>query len=34
MDDWGFELSETIRVTDDGAPESFSTLPRKLFVNA
>lgn len=33
MDDWGFELSETIRVTDDG-PESFSRLPRKLFVKA
>ncbi len=33
MDNWGFELSETIRVTEDGAPESFSTLPRKLFVN-
>ncbi len=32
MDDWGFELSETIRVADDGAPESFSQLPRKLFV--
>ncbi len=32
MDDWGYELSETIRVTEAGAPESFSRLPRKLFV--
>ena len=31
-DDWGFKLSETIRVTEDSAPESFSRLPRKLFV--
>jgi ectoine hydrolase len=32
MDDWGFELSETFRVTDDGAPEVFSHVPRKVFV--
>jgi ectoine hydrolase len=32
MDDWGFELSETFRVTDDGAPEVFSHVPREVFV--
>ena len=30
MDDWGFELSETFRVTDDGAPEVFSHVPREV----
>ncbi len=32
MEDWGYELSETVRVSEDGAPESFSRLPRELFV--
>jgi ectoine hydrolase len=32
MDDWGFELSETFRVTDDGAPEVFLHVPREVFV--
>ncbi len=31
MDDWGFELSETFRVTD-GAPEVFARMPREVFV--
>ena len=32
MDDWGFELSETFRATDDGAPEVFSQVPKEVFV--
>jgi Xaa-Pro dipeptidase len=32
MDDWGFEISETFRVTEDGAPEVFSHVPRQVFV--
>jgi ectoine hydrolase len=32
MDDWGFEVSETFRVTEDGAPEVFSHVPRQVFV--
>ncbi len=31
---WGFVLSEVFRITADGAPETFSTLERQLFVNA
>lgn len=31
MDNWGFELSETFRVTD-GAPEVFARVPREVFV--
>lgn len=31
MDNWGFECSETVRVTDDGQ-ETFSKIPRKLFL--
>ena len=31
MDDWGFELSETFRVTD-ATPELLTSFPRKLFV--
>ena len=34
MDDWGFEVSETFRVTEDGPPEVFSHVPRQLFVKA
>jgi Xaa-Pro dipeptidase len=30
MDDWGFECSESLRVTDDGH-ETFANFPRKLF---
>jgi ectoine utilization protein EutD len=32
MDDWGYELSETVRVTDAGA-ECFTTFPRRLIVH-
>jgi ectoine hydrolase len=32
--DWGYVCSEVFRVTDDGPPETFSSLPRQLFVNA
>jgi ectoine hydrolase len=32
MDDWGFEVSETFRITEDGAPEVFSHVPRQVFV--
>jgi hypothetical protein len=32
MDDWGFELSETLRITDDGPPEVFTHVPREVFV--
>jgi ectoine hydrolase len=32
MDDWGMEITETIRITEDGAPECFCDRPRKLFV--
>jgi Xaa-Pro dipeptidase len=31
MDDWGFECSESFRVTDSGC-ETFADFPRKLFV--
>ena len=31
MDDWGFEVSEAFRVTEDGH-ETFANFPRKLFV--
>ena len=31
LDDWGFELSETFRVTD-GAPEVFADVAREVFV--
>ena len=33
MDDWGFELSETFRVTDD-MPEVFASVPREVFLKA
>lgn len=32
MDEFGFECSELIRVTDNGC-ETFVNFPRKLFVN-
>ncbi|MGA7876187.1 MAG: M24 family metallopeptidase [Desulfoferrobacter sp.] len=31
MDDWGFECSESFRVTENGS-ETFANFPRKLFV--
>ena len=31
MDDWGFELSESFRVSE-GAPEVFASVPREVFV--
>ena len=31
MEDWSFELSETVRITD-AAPELLTSFPRKLFV--
>jgi Xaa-Pro dipeptidase len=34
MADWGFELSETFRVTADGAPEVLTSFPRELVVKA
>ena len=32
--DWGYVLSEVFRVAESGPPETFSSLPRRLFVNA
>jgi Xaa-Pro dipeptidase len=32
MEGWGYVLSETFRVTEDGAPETFAEVERKLFV--
>lgn len=32
QDDWGFELSETFRVTESGAPEVLTRFPRALVV--
>ena len=34
LDDGGFEISETFRVTENGAPEVFSHVPRQVFVKA
>jgi ectoine hydrolase len=34
QDDWGYVCSEVFRVAESGAPETFSSLPRQLFVNA
>jgi ectoine hydrolase len=34
QDDWGFELSETFRVADTGAPEILTRFPRDLVVKA
>lgn len=31
MEDWGFEITESIRITD-GEPECLANVPRKLFV--
>lgn len=32
MDDWGYELSETFRVTASGGPEVLTSFPRELVV--
>jgi ectoine hydrolase len=34
QDDWGFNVSEVFRVSANGEPETFSTLPRTLLVKA
>ncbi len=34
QEDWGFVCSEVFRISEDGPPETFSNLERKLFVNA
>ena len=33
MEDWGYELSETIRITD-GEPELLTAFPQQLVVKA
>jgi hypothetical protein len=32
LDDWGYELSETFRVSEAGPPEVLTDFPRRLFV--
>ncbi|WP_116131011.1 ectoine hydrolase DoeA [Tropicimonas sp. IMCC34043] len=32
MDDWGFEITESIVIREDGAPECLADVPRKLMV--
>ena len=32
QDDWGYEISETLRVTEAGPPEVLTRFPRQLFV--
>ncbi|MDR6950971.1 Xaa-Pro dipeptidase [Ancylobacter sp. 3268] len=32
MDDWGYELSETFRITASGAPEVMTRFPRELVI--
>jgi ectoine hydrolase len=32
MDDWGLEITETIRITEDGPDECLANVERKLFV--
>ena len=32
MDEWGLEITETLRVTEDGPAECLADYPRKLFV--
>ena len=32
MDDWGYELSETFRITASGAPEVLTDFPRELVI--
>ena len=33
MEDWGFEITESIRITND-APECLSSVPRQLFIKS
>ena len=32
MDEWGLEITESLRITEDGPAECFCDYPRKLFV--
>ncbi len=32
MDDWGLEITESIRITESGPAETFCTRPRQMFV--
>ncbi len=34
MDDWGLEITETIRITADGPAETLTDFPRELIVKA
>ncbi|UOA28843.1 M24 family metallopeptidase [Pseudosulfitobacter sp. DSM 107133] len=34
MADWGLEITESIRITEDGAAECFCDRPRKMFVKS
>ena len=34
LDQWGYEMSETFRVTEAGPPEVLARFPRRLFVKA
>ena len=34
MEDWGLEITETLRVRDDGPAESLANVPRELFIKA
>ena len=33
MADWGLEITESIRITENGPAECFCDRPRKMFVN-
>jgi ectoine hydrolase len=32
QDDWGLEITETLRITESGPAECLADYPRKLFV--
>lgn len=34
MEDWGLEITETLRITENGPPECLADVPRKLFVKS
>jgi len=34
MTDWGLEITETLRIQEDGIAESLANVPRKLFVKS
>ena len=34
MTDWGLEITETLRIREDGVAESLANVPRKLFVKS